>query len=377
MTPLATAPAPTDVAGQPAPSPVFPRRRLWWGVAAVTVAVGVAIALWMTRKPAWPGPGFVHGNGRVEATEIDVAARLGGRVSEIMVNEGDFVEAGQPLAQMQVEMLDAQRAEARAQSRQAGHAVTSAEAEVVARQGDTSAARALAGQRRSELDAAEKRLARTETLTRDGVKSRQELDDDRATVRGAEAALLGAEARVSAAQAAIQAAQSQVIGAGSGLAVTEASIARVEADITDTLLRSPRSGRVQYRIAQPGEVIPSGGKVLNLVDLGDVYMTFFLPETVVGKLALGSDVRIVLDAAPEYVIPAKLTYISSTAQFTPKAVETASERQKLMFRVKAQIDPDLLRKHQTLVKTGVPGVAWVKLEASADWPAKLELSIAK
>jgi len=141
------------------------------------------------------------------------------------------------------------------------------------------------------------------------------------------------------------------------------------------LLKSPRAGRVQYRIAQPGEVLGAGGKVLNLVDLGDVYMTFFLPETAVGKVAMGSEVRIVLDAALQYVIPAKVSYVASTAQFTPKTVETASERQKLMFRVKAQIDRALLEKHLKVVKTGLPGVAWIKLDAQANWTANLEIKL--
>ena len=132
---------------------------------------------------------------------------------------------------------------------------------------------------------------------------------------------------------------------------------------------------MQYRIAQPGEVLAAGGKVLNLVDLGDVYMTFFLPETVAGKVALGSEVHIVLDAAPQYVIPARVSYVASTAQFTPKTVETASERQKLMFRVKAQISRELLQKHLKLVKTGLPGMAWLKLDPQAQWPANLEIKV--
>ena len=132
---------------------------------------------------------------------------------------------------------------------------------------------------------------------------------------------------------------------------------------------------VQYRIAQPGEVLAAGGKVLNLVDLGDVYMTFFLPETVVGKVPLGSEVHIVLDAARQYVIPAKISYVASVAQFTPKTVETASERQKLMFRVKAQISRELLQKHLKVVKTGLPGVAWLKLDATAKWPVNLEIKL--
>ena len=131
---------------------------------------------------------------------------------------------------------------------------------------------------------------------------------------------------------------------------------------------------MQYRLAQPGEVLGAGGRVLNLVDLSDVYMSFFLPETVAGRVALGTEVRIVLDAAPQFVIPAKVSFVASTAQFTPKTVETASERQKLMFRVRAQIAPQLLQRYIEQVKTGVPGVAWLKLDANAQWPASLALN---
>lgn len=343
-------------------------------LAAIAAAV-IAAILWVTLRPSGPGAGFVSGNGRVEATEIDVATKLAGRVVAITVNEGDFVQAGQPLAQMQVDVLDAQRDEARAKSQEAVNAVSSADAQVVARQSDAVAAQAVVGQRASELDAAQRRLARTEMLTKKGVTPIQELDDDRASVRGAEAALAGANAQVAAAQAAIKAAQAKVVGAGSSVTASKATIARVEADIQDSQLTSPRDGRVQYRVAEPGEVLAAGGTVLNLVDLGDVYMTFFLPETVAGKLALGSEVRIILDAAPQYVIPAKVSFVASAAQFTPKTVETASERQKLMFRVKGQIDRDLLQKHLKVVKTGLPGVAWIKLDPQARWPANLEIKL--
>ena len=341
-------------------------------VAAVAV---IATLVWVALKPSGPGAGFASGNGRIEATEIDIATKLGGRVRSIMVNEGDFVEVGQPLAEMQIDVLDAQRDEARAQSRQAVTAVASAEAQVVARQSDKAAADAMVGLRKSELDIARQHLVRTETLTQQGALAIQELDDGRANVRGAEAAVTGAQAQVAAAEAAIKAAEAQVVGAGSSVAATEATVARVEADIQDSLLKAPRAGRVQYRIAQPGEFLGAGGKVLNLVDLGDVYMTFFLPEPVVGRVALGSEVHLVLDAASQYVIPAKISYVASTAQFTPKTVETASERQKLMFRVKAQIDRALLQKHLKLVKTGLPGVAWLKLDAPTAWPAKLAIKL--
>ena len=83
----------------------------------------------------------------------------------------------------------------------------------------------------------------------------------------------------------------------------------------------------------------------------------------------------ILDAAPQFVLPAKVTFVASTAQFTPKTVETESEREKLMFRVRAQIDPELLKKHLEYVKTGLPGVAWLKLDTQAAWPANLEVKV--
>jgi HlyD family secretion protein len=345
------------------------------GVAVVAALVGGGVYAWAALRHKGPGAGFVSGNGRLEATEIDVAAKLAGRVQDILVDEGDLVEAGQTLAHMQVATLEAQSDEARARHEQSITGVASAEAEVAVRQSDKQAAQALVTQRESELEAAQLRLGRSETLTKDGASSEQELDDDRARVRSARATVGAAKAQVAAAQAAIVAAHTQVVSARSAVTAVGATVTRIKADISDSALTSPLAGRVQYRIAQPGEVLAAGGKVLNLVDLGDVYMTFFVPEATAGKLGLGSEVHIILDAAPQYVIPTKVSFVASTAQFTPKTVETASERQKLMFRVKAQIDGALLQKHLKLVKTGLPGVAWVKLDPQAQWPSELAVKV--
>lgn len=345
---------------------------------ALALALGALAAgayAWKALRPSGPGDGFASGNGRIEATEIDVAAKLGGRVQDILVNEGDFVVAGQTLAHMQVQTLEAQRDEARARHQQSITAVASAQAQVAVRQSDRQAALALVVQRESELDAAQRRFTRSETLAREGASSVQELDDDRARVRSVRAAVVAAKAQVAAAQAAIAAAQTQVLGARSAVTAVEATVARIKADIDDSALTAPRDGRVQYRIAQPGEVLAAGGKVLNLVDLADVYMIFFMPEATAGRLAVGSEVRVILDAAPQFVIPTKVSFVASTAQFTPKTVETASERQKLMFRVKAQIDRELLKKHLKVVKTGVPGIAWLKLDPQAQWPPELAVKL--
>ena len=344
---------------------------------AVAALVGAAILFyaWSALRDDGFGDGFVGGNGRIEATEIDVATKLPGRIATILVKEGEFVAAGQPLAKMQLEVLQAQLDEADAGRQQAEHTVTAAQAQVALRESDVLAAQALVRQRESELDAARRRLARSETLSREGAASEQEVDDDRARVHGADAALAATRAQGTAAEAAVAAAEAQLVGVRSAVNAAEATVARVNADIADSELKSPRDGRVQFRVAQPGEVLGAGGRVLNLVDLSDVYMTFFLPEAVAGRVALGAEVRIVLDTAPDVVIPATISFVSSTAQFTPKTVETASEREKLMFRVRAQIAPELLREHLSQVKTGLPGMAWARIDPQQPWPEALALRV--
>jgi HlyD family secretion protein len=200
---------------------------------------------------------------------------------------------------------------------------------------------------------------------------------DAASVESARAAIEASRAQVAASDAAIATARSQVIGARSNVEAARVTIRRIDADIADSALKAPREGRIQYRVAQPGEVVAGGGKVLNLVDLSDVYMTFFLPETATGRVGIGSEIRIVLDAAPRWVVPARASFVADVAQFTPKTVETASERQKLMFRVKARIAPELLRRHIRQVKTGLPGMAYVKIDDAAAWPAKLTVNVAR
>ena len=104
-------------------------------------------------------------------------------------------------------------------------------------------------------------------------------------------------------------------------------------------------------------------------------MIVFLPETTSGRLALGSEARLVLDATPEYVIPAHVTFVADEAQFTPKTVETTSERQKLVFRVKAQIDAAVLSDHRAQVNAGLPGIAYVRLDRNVPWPESLAIRL--
>lgn len=346
------------------------------------ITVGIAVVLaaggwyaWQTYQGSQDDGSLLRSNGRIEATEVDVATKLAGRVDTILVGEGAFVKAGQVLATMQVQTLDAQLREAEAQRQQTLAAVASAQAQVAMRQSDKTAQLARMRQAEADFDAARRRLARSETLTKEGAASAQTLDDDRARTRSAEAAIASVQAQADSADAAVTAARMQVASAQSQVHAIDATLERIQAEIDDSQLKAPRDGRVQFRLAQPGEVLGGGGKVLNLVDLSDVYMSFFLPETVAGRVALGTEVRIVLDAAPQFVIPAEVSFVASTAQFTPKTVETASERQKLMFRVKARIAPELLQKNLEQVKTGLPGEAWIKLDPHDEWPARLQTRV--
>lgn len=339
------------------------------------VAAGLVFLAWRYFQPKQLGKDIAGGNGRIEAVEIDVAAKTPGRIKDILVNEGDFVTAGQVVARMDVEVLESQRREAEAQLRQAQSAVARARSLVAQREAEKVAALAVVAQRETELKLAQKRQARSEPLASDQAIALQELDETRATAQGAQSAVSAAKAQVAAAVAAIATARSQVLEAESLVEAARATIERLQADINDSTLRTPRDGRVQYRIAQPSEVIGAGGKVLNLLDLADVYMTFFLPAAAAGRVAMGSEVRLVLDAVPQFVIPANVSFVADNAQFTPKTVETASEREKLMFRVKARIDPELLKKHIRKVKTGLPGMAYVRLDPKLEWPASLQVKL--
>ena len=177
------------------------------------------------------------------------------------------------------------------------------------------------------------------------------------------------------AKATLRAAKAQLATAKATVRSAEAAARQIEVQLDEATIRAPRLGRVQYRLAEPGEVLANGGRVVTLLDLTDVYMTIFLPTSEAGRLAYGAEARIQLDAAPEYMIPANVSFVAANAQFTPKEVETRSEREKLMFRVKVQIDPDLLLQYIDLVKTGLPGDVFVSLTSELAWPERFAVNL--
>jgi HlyD family secretion protein len=288
------------------------------------------------------------------------------------VDDGDIAAAGQVVARMDTQVLRAQLSQAQADESAARNATSTALAVVVQRESEQAAALAVVTQREAEQVVALKTAERSQILSTEHATSVQEYDNDVARQKEAVAAVSASKAQYAASQATINAARSQVLEAQSKVVAAQAAEKQLQAEIDDTELKAARDGRVQYRIAQPGEVVAGGGKVLSMVDLSDVTMTFFLPEASAGRVAIGAEVHIVLDASPQDVIPATVSFVANVAQFTPKTVETASEREKLVFRVKARIDPALLKKHLAQVKSGLPGMAYVRLDPSVPWPDKLK-----
>lgn len=310
----------------------------------ILAALGAAYAAWRLRTPELP-QGVAFGNGRLEATEVDVATKVGGRLATLTPHEGDRVEKGQVVATLDAEDIAAQLRAAEAQVRQAQEATRETREGVRKADADVSLARMT--------------LNRSQELVQKGFITGDKLDRDRSALQSSDASLAGARVRVTQAQAAVEAA----VARGQSLSAT----------VNDTSLKAPISARVLYRLAEPGEVKAAGAKVLTLLDLSDVYMTIFLPTAEAGKVAIGSPARIVLDALPDQVLPATVTFVAPRAQFTPKEVETRSEREKLMFRVKVKVDAAWLAQHQEVTKGGMPGMAYVRTDATREWPARLQL----
>lgn len=335
---------------------------------ALLVAAAAALVFYLLKYHAGTDDNLLKSNGRIEAVEIAVASKTAGRIKELLVDEGDFVEAGQLVATVASESLEAQLLQAQAQLRQAQSSTVTAQSQLLQRNSEKAALQALLLQRKAELAAARSRASRTGTLAQTGSVSKQLAEDNDTLVTSAKTAVSAVQAQLEASQAAIVSAEAQIVAAASTVDAASATVARVESELRDNQLRAPRAGRIQYRIAQVGEIVAAGGKVLSLIDVSDVHMTFFLPSAVAGRVEIGSEVRLVLDALPDVSIPAQVSYVADVAQFTPKTVETASEREKLMFRVKARIDPQLLLRHKTKVKTGLPGVAYLRLDRTVPWP---------
>lgn len=324
-------------------------KRTRYRIVAVTVAVIALIGVLIFR----PGSnnvlpeGFVKGNGRIEAEQIEIAPTIAGRVEDVMAAEGSLVTQDQVLVVMDTDELSAILDKAKAEVALAHQAKIEAQAIVI--------------QRKSELLRAEHGLERATSLLSNENISETVFEDRQTEYQVAEAILGAAEARVATAD--------------SRIIASEAEARRTQEQIKDSSLIAPAAGRVLYRLAEPGEVVGAGSPILTLLSLDKVYMDVFLPAREAGLLPIGAEARIVLDALPDYAIPATVSFVSPEAQFTPKQVETLSEREQLVFRVRVRIPQELVEGRIEHVKTGLRGEAIVRLNAQNAWPEHLERRI--
>jgi HlyD family secretion protein len=326
-------------------------RRLMPAIAILAVILGAGgggLYWWQQARNQLPSS-ISWSNGRIEADEIDIDTKFAGRIAELLVGEGDMVAAGQIVARMDVRDLEASLKRSEAQFLQAQKAIDEA--------------RAALEQQRSQVTLARQQLERTTNLIQRDHATRELFDQRQQQVDAVVAGLDAASARVAQAEHALEAAAQAV-------EVTKVNIA-------DNMLKAPRGGRIQYRIANIGEVLGAGGRVFTMIDIASVYMDIFLPTLEAGRVKVGADARIVLDALPAVVIPARVSFVATQSQFTPKTVETRTERERLMFRVRVRIDPDLLRSRADEVRSGLPGLAYVRTDAATEWPARLQSTVGK
>ena len=324
------------------------KRKFLIAAAALVCALGAAGGYywWQASQDEGP-PDFAQGNGRVEADLVDVASEITGRVAKVFVQEGDLVQEGDVLARIKTDTLEAQKARA--------------EADVASAESQAEQARAMIEQREADLRFAEQELERATTLQDRGFGTQEEVerlrsarDADRAGLAAARASLQAAERKADAARAQVR---------------------EIATRIEDARILAPVRGRVLYRLAEPGEVVASGGRIATLVDLSRVYMEIFLPTNHVARVAIGAQARISLDGI-DLVIPANVSFVSPEAQFTPEHVETQDVRADLMFRVRLRVPQELIERNIDYVKTGMRGTGYVRLAGSGDvpWPETLELS---
>jgi len=310
---------------------------------ALTVIAFFSFRYWKAKQLVLP-KGIASGNGRIEAKLVDIAAKESLRIKEIFVDEGDLVESGQVLVQLDTVTLDAQLAEA--------------QANVAATQERLAIAKAGIARQESEIELAKIEVERARKLVEERAGSQREYDVRKTSLQTTAAALAQEEARLKTAMQEVQ--------------VAQANVTTVQTRISDAALRSPVRGRVLYRLAEVGEVLAPGGKALTLVNLEDIYMEIFLPSEYAARLKIGAEARIVGDNNPNLAAAGYVSFVSPEAQFTPKQVETRSERDKLMFRVKIRLPEELVVSYIQYIKTGVRCMGYVKVDDAAVWPAWLQ-----
>ncbi|WP_314791546.1 HlyD family efflux transporter periplasmic adaptor subunit [Aggregatibacter aphrophilus] len=316
-------------------------------ILGLVVIGAVSFAVWKNQQlQAEELVGIAAVNGRLELKRLDVATLYPGRVEEILVQEGDEVKINQPLARLSSTISQTQVSGALAQKKRAEETVSRALAEIDARQQQAKVAKL-------ELDNAFK-------LRRDNLISSTELERRQAAYNASLAAVNTTQAAKAEAEAAVVQAQAQ--------------LEKAQSQYEDMIIKAPKDGRLEFQIAEVGNVLGAGGKVVSVLDPTDTYINVFLTAQQMNQIKLGDDARIVIDGI-NAVFPAKITFVANNAQFTPKSVETTEERAKLMFKVKLQIPVDIALKYKGLLKGGMTAIGYVKYDPQAQWVEQLDVKL--
>jgi HlyD family secretion protein len=296
-------------------------------------------------------------SGYVEATEVRVAARVPGRVAEVNALEGQRIDKGAVVATLSPAELDialrraaAERAQADAQLRllQRGaraEDVQQAEAQVAAAASDERAAEA-------ERVAAAADETRFQQLVDRRAGSEKQRDDAVARRRLAEARVAAAADRVAAARATLARLQAgsraeEIEAARARVASADAQIASLEHDRAETSIVAPVSGTVTSRLVEPGELVAPGTPVAVIVDLDRAWVNAYVEEPLVPSLRTGASAEVVSDAGDR--LAGSIAFIAPRAEFTPRNVQTAAERSRLVYRVRVTVD-----NRNGVLKPGMP-----------------------
>jgi HlyD family secretion protein len=307
----------------------------------------------------------LRASGYVEATEVHVAAEVGGRILELRVGEGDRLNRGDVLArldtrdtELQIQRGRADRATAVAQLKllEAGARVEDirqAEAEVQAAEAEAMAIEA-------DLKAAQLDLERVEALLEANAVALKQRDDARAKVDGIRERQRGAQQRVRAGREALirlkKGARAEEIEAGRArVAAADAQLAVLDKALGDAQISAPVSGIVTQKLVDAGEIVMRGTPIVVVTDLDNAWANLFVPEPMVPRVKLGQAAKVVTDAGDG--LAGTVTFISPKAEFTPRNVQTAEERSKLVYRIKVSVD-----NRSGILKSGMPVDAELALE---------------
>ncbi len=325
------------------------------GMVLGAVLVGAAV-VWLVTRGGGEAAGALTASGTVEATDAQLGFLLPGRVAEVVPAEGATVRAGTELASLDAREVDAQVAAARADVDAARAAL--AELEAGARGQDIASAEAALRSAETRARETEQNADRARTLFEGGAISRQALDRAETERDAAQAAADQARERLDLVREGAR--EETVRAARARHAQAEARLASAEATRSNAVIVAPFEGIVTVRHREPGETVPAGAPVLTLLDPSDRWVRIYVREDRLGAVRMGARASIVSDTYPDRVIEGEVVFIGSEAEFTPRNVQTAEERIRLVYPVKVRITGD----PEFVLKPGLPADVTLELGGS-------------